>query len=314
VIQSVAPGLSGTGGKVRCPTSQEATMRKRAWLAAAGVGLFLAGARLPASERGRFELSVIVDGSAAAEYPFRDRTYIEALRGKSFSVRLCNPTGERVAVALSVDGLNVIDARRTTAGAATKWILGPGQTVDIPGWQVSGQTSRRFFFTETARSYAKWIGDTRNVGVIEAVFFREKARRVAPLTLAPAAPSREASRDSAAGAAGETAQGGVEGGVPGGVPQNKARTEARGSISPTRESESFAATGIGERTEFPVQWVRFEEDPVPAASILLRYEFRRELARLGVLPGEDDLYARDRGRGFDRSYAPDPDRSRNRSQ
>src|SRR5216684_7183770 len=64
-----------------------------------------------------------------------------------------------------VDGLNVVDAKRTTAGAATKWILGPHQTADIPGWQISGQTSRGFFFTETGRSYAKWIGDTRNVGV-----------------------------------------------------------------------------------------------------------------------------------------------------
>jgi hypothetical protein len=272
-------------------------MRKRGWLAAAGLGLFLAGARLPASERERFELSVIVDGSSVAEYPFRDRTYIEALRGKSFSLRLHNPTGERVAVALSVDGLNVVDARRTTAGAATKWILGPGQTIEIPGWQVSGQTSRRFFFTDTARSYAKWIGDTRNVGVIEAVFFRQKAPRVAPLTAAPPAP-REAARDSAAGAAGGTPQGEA--------PQSKASAEARGSATATRESDSFAATGIGERTDFPVQWVRFEEDPVPAASIALRYEFRRELVRLGVLPREDDLYARDRGRGFDRSYAPDP--------
>ncbi len=279
-------------------------MRKRGFLAAASLGLFLIGGRLPASERGRYELSVIVDGSPATEYPFRDRTYIEALRGKSFSLRLHNPTGERVAVALSVDGLNVVDARRTTAGAATKWILGPGQTVDIPGWQISGQTSRRFFFTDTARSYAKWIGDSRNVGVIEAVFFREKAPRVAPLWVAPPAPPREASRDSAAGAAGETAQ--AE------PPRSKTRAEARGgsSASPLRESDSFAATGIGERTDFPVQWVRFEEDPVPAASIALRYEFRRELARLGVLPREDDLYARDRGRGFERSYAPDPDRNR----
>jgi hypothetical protein len=88
-------------------------MRKRGWLVAAGVGLFLAGTRLPASECGRFELSVIVDGSAAAEYPFRDRTYIEALRDKSFSLRLYNPTAERVAVALSVDGLHVVDAKRT---------------------------------------------------------------------------------------------------------------------------------------------------------------------------------------------------------
>jgi hypothetical protein len=278
-------------------------MLRHGWAATAGLVLFLAGASLPAAERGRFELSVVVDGSVAAEYPFRDRTYIEALRGRTFTLRIHNPTDERIAVALSVDGLNVVDAKRTTAGAATKWILGPHQTADIPGWQISGQTSRRFFFTETGRSYAKWIGDTRNVGVIEAVFFREKIRRIAPLRVAPA-PALEESRDSAEQSRGARLRGEA------GAAENKSRADAPRSASAPRESDSFAATGIGERTDFPVQWVSFEEDPVPAASIALRYEYRRELVRLGVLSREDELYARDRGRGFDRSYAPDPDRRR----
>ena len=277
-------------------------MRKRGWLGVAGLVLFLAGGRLPAAERGRFELSVVVEGFTAAEYPFRDRTYIEALRGRSFSLRIHNPTGERVAVALSVDGINVVDAKRTTAGAATKWILGPGQTAEIPGWQVSGQTSRRFFFTETSRSYAKWIGDARNVGVIEAVFFREKAQRVAPLWVAPPAPAPDASRDSAGEPSREHSEVGAL--------EKKARADAPRSASVERESASFAATGIGERTDFPVRWVSFEEEPAPAATIALRYEYRRELVRLGVFSREDELYARDRGRGFDRSYAPDPDRRR----
>jgi hypothetical protein len=291
-------------------------MRKYGWVAAAGLALFLAGARLPAAERGRFELSVVLDGSVAAEYPFRDRTYIEALKGRTFTLRIHNPTDERVAVALSVDGLNVVDAKRTTAGAATKWILGPRQTADIPGWQISGQTSRRFFFTETARSYAKFIGDTRNVGVIEAVFFREKARRFTPLRVAPSVPAPEASRNSAE----DSQRGQVRGEA--GAAEEEARADAPRSSSvqgglpsvdsfkAQRQSDSFAATGIGDRTDFPVQWVTFEEDPVPAASIALRYEYRRELVRLGVLSREDELYARDRGRGFDRSYAPDPDRRR----
>jgi hypothetical protein len=267
---------------------------------AAVFAFLLSAIHLRAAERQRFELSVIVDGAPAAEYPFRDKTYIEALRGQSFTLRLHNPMAERIAVALSVDGLNVIDAKRATAGKATKWILAPGQTVEIPGWQVSGETSRRFFFTDTARSYAKWIGDIRNVGTIEAVFFREKARAPQPMTREPkpysyreeprakdSAPSAQ-ERSSAAGEAG----GAVEGGVP----------------APPSEADRFAATGIGERTSFPVQWVSFDEDPVPAASVSLRYEYRRELIRLGVLSGEGDLYARDRGRGFEREYAPDPDR------
>ena len=128
---------------------------------------------------GGFTVSVLVDGKPAPEYAGRGRIYIEALKGREFTIRLSNPTRERVAVALSVDGRNVVDAKRTTDLAATKWILAPGQTADIPGWQVSGDTSRKFFFTETSKSYAKWLGDTANVGTIEAVFFREKRREPA---------------------------------------------------------------------------------------------------------------------------------------
>ena len=73
-----------------------------------------------------------------------------------------------------------------------------------------------------------------------------------------------------------------------------------------RSAENFAATGIGEKTDFPVEWVAFEEEKAPAARIALRYEFRPELVRLGVLPRGEDLYARDRAHGFEHDYAPDP--------
>jgi len=73
------------------------------------------------------------------------------------------------------------------------------------------------------------------------------------------------------------------------------------------EADQFAATGIGERTRFPVRWIDFDEEPDPSARIALRYEFHRELVRLGVLPRiEDGLAARERSRGFEPRYAPDP--------
>src|SRR5262249_32950182 len=117
------------------------------------------------------------DGRPAPESGFGGRLYVEALRGRGFSLRLRNPTGERVAVALSVDGRNVIDAKRTTAGRASKWVLSPGETADIPGWQVSGETSRRFFFTGLSRSYARWLGGTSNTRGIGAVFFPGTGRQ-----------------------------------------------------------------------------------------------------------------------------------------
>jgi len=261
----------------------------------------LAAAAAPlrgASDAG-FAVAVLVDGAPVPEYAGRGRVYVEALKGKEFSIRLCNPTSGRVAVALSVDGRNVVDAKRTSALAATKWILMPGQQIDIPGWQVSGETSRKFFFTETSRSYARWLGDTSNVGTIEAIFYREK--RCEPTLLFKDSPNHD---------------GEVQGGIPAAPSAPSAEKRSRSSaqfeagVAKSRESDSFAATGIGNRTAFPVQWVAFEEDPVPAASIALRYEFRPELIRLGVLRHADELFARDRASGFEHEYAPDPDRQR----
>ena len=277
-------------------------MRHRLALVTLSFLLFGAALPLSAASRRGFSLAVVVDGCEAPEYEHAGRLYVEALRGRNFSLRMTNPTGERIAVALSVDGRNVVDAGRTSAQGAPKWILSPGETIDVPGWQVSGETSRRFFFTETSRSYAKWLGDTRNVGTIEAVFFREKRRWPAPAAGVTGAVEGGASSRSAD----EPAQSPAP-------PDVGAEHSRRDSGAAQRKSEAdrFAATGIGDRTEFPVQWVAFEEDPDPAARIAIRYEFRRELVSLGVFPRRDDaLAARERARGFEPRYAPDPDRNR----
>jgi hypothetical protein len=269
-------------------------------LAALFFALSATASPLSGAQRQGFSLSVVVDGCEAPEYEHAGRLYVEAMRSRNFSLKVSNPTSERIAVALSVDGRNVIDANRTTALEATKWVLGPGQAIEIPGWQVSGETSRKFFFTETSRSYAKWLGDTRNVGTIEAVFFREKRRRPMPVEgeVGGASPGREAFDEPLRQAG----------------PPAAAKASPQESIEPRRnrpESDRFAATGIGEKTDFPVQWIDFDEEAHPAARIALRYEFRRELVRLGVLPRPDDaLAARERGRGFEPRYAPDPDRPR----
>ena len=251
---------------------------------------FAAAAALRALDCEGFTVSILVDGKPVPEYAGRGRIYIEALKGKEFTIRLSNPTGERVAVALSVDGRNVIDAKRTTDLAATKWILAPGQTADIPGWQISGETARKFYFTETSSSYVKWLGDTANVGTIEAVYFREKQRE--PTLVWKDEPADRKRRA-------ESAQADAERGANSSAPSPATK-------APPRETDSYAATGIGDRTPFAVQWAAFEGNPTPAARIAIRYEYRPQLVRLGVLPREDELFARDRARGFEHAYAPDP--------
>jgi hypothetical protein len=248
-------------------------------------------------------LEVVVDGSAVPEYAARNRLYVEAVRGKEFVLRVSNPTGRRVAVALSVDGRNVIDAKRTGPREAAKWVLGPWETIEVPGWQVSGQTARRFFFTQTSKSYAKWLGDTANVGTIEAVFYRERERQPEPpqpLTRWKDSPSSEAQ----AGGSGRDEAGAREASPP-------SAKSGSATAQPRRADDAYAATGIGDATQNPVQWVTFDAEPKPAARVAIRYEFREQLVRLGVLPRpsgnrDDELFARDRARGFEPDYAPDP--------
>jgi hypothetical protein len=56
---------------------------------------------------------------------------------------------------------------------------------------------------------------------------------------------------------------------------------------------------MGRRHDHPVERVHIDLDPSPVASFRVRYEFRPQLVKLGVLPrAEDPLERRERARGF----------------
>ena len=60
-------------------------------------------------DREGFDVDVLVDGAPLPEYYARGRSYVEASQGAEYELRIHNPLGERVAVALAVDGLNSIE-------------------------------------------------------------------------------------------------------------------------------------------------------------------------------------------------------------
>ena len=224
-------------------------------------------------------VEILVNGVPQTRYAHEGRWYVEALKGREYAIRLRNPYPVRVAVALSVDGLNTIDARETSAKGARKWVLGPYETVTISGWQTSASHARAFEFTTEERSYGQALGKTANLGIISAAFFRERTPvyslnqdRQESKAEAPAAPPAAAQRS-----------------------QSKA------------DADEYAATGMGRTRDHAVQQVWLDLEDAPASTVNIRYEFRPQLARLGILPAPrvDPLRRRERARGFEPGFAPE---------
>ena len=236
------------------------------------------------------EVDILVDGAPQPRYAHDGRWYVEARKGREYAIRLRNPYAVRVAVALSVDGLNTIDARETTGTDARKWVIGPYETVTISGWQTSLTDARRFEFTTEARSYGQALGKTANLGVISAVFFKERVPAIMTETRNDAAARERA---------------------PSGLPAPAGQEAAAGSGN--RKADEYAATGMGRQTGHAVEqvWLNLEDAPVQTVNI--RYEFHPQLVRLGILPADrtaDPLQRRERARGFAPEFCPEPPRQR----
>lgn len=225
-----------------------------------------------------FEMDVLVNGRPLAEYYTRGTTYVEALQGAEYELRVRNLSPDRVAVALSVDGLNTIDARHTSAWNASKWVIEPYQTITISGWQMSSERARRFYFTNERDSYGAKLGQTANLGVISAVFFRERRRIVTPYPI---------TRDR------------IE-------PEQSARAQnessAKSGAAAPRPDDDYAATGIGRNVHHDVRWVDMDLESRSAGEVTIRYEYYSALLKLGVVPRQTSLQRREDSRGF----SPEP--------
>lgn len=241
--------------------------------------------------RSGFDVEVLVNGYSLENYFARGLRYVEARKGEEYELRVRNPFGVRVAVALFVDGLNTIDARRTSADKAVKWVIEPYGTLIISGWQMSDSRARRFYFTSEEDSYARKIGQPADFGVITAVFFREKRNYVIqkPRILKDDDISAERDRkespqsnkSSSAGAADSTA-----------------------CCPPKREEQ--AATGIGRDVRHDVEWIDMKLEERSSGSVTIRYEYRNALVRMGILPRGETQQGVVKPRNKDGRYAPEP--------
>jgi hypothetical protein len=194
-----------------------------------------------------FESRVISDGYGSfPEISRHGKPYLQVQEGAQYSIIVTNPLPVRAAVAISIDGLNSIDGKRTSPENARKWIIEPYGSLTLRGWQTDRASLRRFVFTCQDESYAQWKGErdrkkyTKNLGVIGVAYFWNRAELDAALN--PPTPfsqrSEECFKDkSLAGAA-----------------------APRASADEMESKKSRAGTGMGNRETNTVVDVEFHYD------------------------------------------------------
>jgi len=236
----------------------------------------LSGFGMRCSSAEPLRIQVKVGGHPLDVYHHHGKCYIEAQKGKEYTISLTNNSSRRIAVALSVDGLNSIDAKHVSPSKSSKWVIGPWRTVNITGWQVNRNKAKKFYFTTEDDSYGAALGQTKNLGIISAVVFREKVRcqekeiQTPPLCNAGSADSRKS--------------------------KSQARIESECSRA---LNDDYAATGMGRAVDNRVRRVKLELEPRPCQVVNYRYEFRPVLVRLGVIPPDKDpLWRREHAHGF----------------
>jgi len=189
--------------------------------------------------------------------------YMEAVKGQRYSVQVTNKSDRRIGVVIAVDGRNITDGKKSDLKRNERmYIIGPYEANTFEGWRTGMDRTNRFYFTEQSDSYAeKVFADASTMGTIALAVYREKLPEIVPYSgrssrmketpaqAAPCVPGKSRSADGAELKKGEQ-----------------------------------AGTGFGETTYSPAYMVHFDPEDKMAEKIVLKYEWRSELCRKGIIP------------------------------
>ena len=189
--------------------------------------------------------------------------YVEASRGERYSIQVTNTSNRRVGVVISVDGRNIIDGKKSDLKRNERmYIIGPHETNTFEGWRTAMDMTNRFYFTGQPDSYAeKVFADASAMGTIAVAVFKEKIHEIIPHWDRPSA-MREAPAASAAPR-----------------PQGESLSADRSE----RKKGEQAGTGFGETTYSPTRYVQFEPEGSPIDRVVMKYEWKSELCKKGVI-------------------------------
>jgi hypothetical protein len=188
--------------------------------------------------------------------------YLEAVKGQRYSIQVTNKSDRSIGVVIAVDGRNIIDGKKSDLVRNERmYIIGPYDTNTFEGWRTGMDRTNRFYFTEQPDSYAeKVFADASAMGTIALAVYKEKIPKIVP-HMDMSSPKREA--PSA------------------GVPSASGESRAAGKYK--LEEREQAGTGFGETTYSPAHVVQFDPEHNTASKIVLKYEWRSELCRKGII-------------------------------
>ena len=107
---------------------------------------------------------------------------IVARRGERFRLVIRNRSDRRLAMVISIDGLNIVSGKTSYHRPdESMYLLEPGQTGSFDGWRTSYTNVQRFYFTDQFDSYAARTGQTGQLGWIKVAVFKERQ----PLIVSP---------------------------------------------------------------------------------------------------------------------------------
>ncbi len=189
--------------------------------------------------------------------------YVEAVKGQRYSIEVTNKSERRIGVVIAVDGRNIIDGKKSDLQWKERmYILGPYESNTFEGWRTGMDRTNRFYFTEQSDSYAeKVFTDASAMGTIALAVYREK-----PPETVPYSGGASRMKEAPAGAAPC---------VPG---------ESRSADRSEQKKNEQAGTGFGETTYSPAYRVHFDPEHTLTEKIVLKYEWRSELCRKGIVP------------------------------
>lgn len=184
--------------------------------------------------------------------------YMEAVKGERYAIEVTNRTDRRIGVVIAVDGRNIISGGKSNLKNSERmYIIEPYSANTFNGWRTALDRTNRFYFTEQSDSYAERVfADASAMGTIAVAVYREKVRAVTPLRR-----YHDDYRSGSRGADKKSAPAGEK----------------------SRSLDQEAGTGFGETTYSPAREVAFEPENAAAGRVVLKYEWRTELCRKGIV-------------------------------